>query len=321
MKTLVATLMIALLAFAGIPDAFAKAGSGGSFGSRGSRTADRPMQRSVTPPPAQMAPGPQAQQPMYNPGAVRQPAAPLAGAMAQPSFFQRNPFVSGMLGGLVGAGIGSMLFGHSPALAAASTASPGASMFGMLLQLALLGGGAYLLFRLFRRRQEATASQAPYQRSTYQDADQRIEMLPAAQAPRIEKEFEAAGSDLDAFSDILQGVQKAWSNGDLAKLRMLATPEIVSWLSEDLSRNASLGVVNKVENVTLVKGDIVESWREGVRDYVTAALTFSAIDTTVKADTGELVEGDPKIPAESAEAWTFVRIDGGRWLLSAVECE
>jgi predicted lipid-binding transport protein (Tim44 family) len=320
MKTLVVTLMIALLAFAGIPDAFAKAGSGGSFGSRGSRTADRPMQRSVTPPPAQVAPSP-SQQPMYNPGAVRQPAAPMAAPMAQPSFFQRNPMMSGILGGLVGAGIGSMLFGHSPALAAASSAAPGASMFGTLLQLALLGGGAYLLYRLFRRRQEATATEAPYQRSTYQDGEQQIEMQPAGQAPRVEKEFDAAVSDQEAFSDILLGVQKAWSNGDVAKLRSLATPEIVSWLSDDLSRNASLGVVNKVENVTLVKGDVIESWREGVRDYVTAALTFSAIDTTVKLDTGELVEGDPKVPAETTEAWTFVRIEGGRWLLSAVERE
>jgi predicted lipid-binding transport protein (Tim44 family) len=320
MKTLVATLMIALMAFAGVPEAFAKAGSGKSYGSRGSRTNDRPMERTVTPP-AQVAPSPQAPAgaPMYNPGAVRQPSAMApSAAMAQPSFFQRNPFVTGMLGGLVGAGIGSMLFGHSPALAAASTAAPGASMLGMLLQVALIGGGIYLLYRLFRRRQEAGVPQAGYQRTAY---EQPMEALPASQSQRVEKEFEASEADQQAFGDILMGVQKAWSSGDVVKLRSLATPEVASWLAEDLARNASQGIVNTVENVTLLKGDIVESWREGDLDYATAALTFSAIDTTVKADTGSLVEGDPKTPAESTEAWTFVRNNGGRWLLSAVERE
>jgi predicted lipid-binding transport protein (Tim44 family) len=36
-------------------------------------------------------------------------------------------------------------------------------------------------------------------------------------------------------------------------------------------------------------------------------------------DNGSVVEGDPAHPVQSNEAWTFVRINGGKWLLSAVE--
>ena len=32
-----------------------------------------------------------------------------------------------------------------------------------------------------------------------------------------------------------------------------------------------------------------------------------------------LVSGDPKVPTESEEVWSFVRRNGGQWLLSAVQ--
>jgi predicted lipid-binding transport protein (Tim44 family) len=35
--------------------------------------------------------------------------------------------------------------------------------------------------------------------------------------------------------------------------------------------------------------------------------------------TGEVKQGDPKTPAEGRELWTFVRDNGGQWLLSAIQ--
>lgn len=339
MKRIAVTVLIALtLAFAGVGDALAKAGStsrssGGSFGSKGSRTYDAPMERTLTapttpsrpagPPPAPVAPprpgavdaAPMAPQ-MARPGMT----SPLGQPMAQPSFFQRNPFVAGLAGGLVGAGIGSMLFGHSPALAAANEAAPGASFLGLLLQLALIGGLAWLAYRLFRGARPATGPVVnPYLRVA---PGQHVEpsFQPVALAPRVEKEFEPSGTDQEAFTEILVGVQQAWSEGNLVALRRFATPEVVSFLSEDLSRNTSEGLANKVENVSLLKGDVSESWSENGFDYLTAVLVFQCVDYMVRIDTGAVASGSPTVPVQHTEAWTFMRsASGGRWLLSAVQ--
>ncbi|MBC7952168.1 MAG: TIM44-like domain-containing protein [Rhodospirillaceae bacterium] len=299
-------------------DAWAKAGKGSSLGSRGSRTYDRPVERTTTPAPSAVQPG--AQQPMYNPSAAR-PAMAGAAPMGQPSFFQRNPIMGGIMGGLVGYGIGSMLFGHSPAMAAATDAAPGAGMLGMLLQFALIGGLAYLAYRFFarRRQQQAPVANAGYQRQQM-DPVQPPQSAPFGAAQRrVEKEFEPSQADQEAFSQVILGVQKAWSEGNPVALRSLATPEVVGWMSEDLSRDQSKGVRNVVEDVNLLKGDVTESWRDAELEYATAIITFSAKDYTVRVDNGEVVEGSSTHPVETVEAWTFVRGAGGRWLLSAIE--
>jgi predicted lipid-binding transport protein (Tim44 family) len=277
---------------------------------------------------------------MYNPGAVRQPgmaAAPMAAPVQQPGFFQRNPVMAGMLGGLVGAGIGSMLFGHSPAMAAASQAAPGASMIGMLLQLALIGGLAWLAYRFFARRragQPDTVSAPTYQRDYPRETPREVPTIssvpssaPAVGAPaigssahrRVEKEFEVSAADQQTFTTIISGVQKAWSDGNPVALRQLVTPEVSGWMGEDLSRDQSRGVRNVVEDVQLLKGDITETWRDAELEYATAVITFSAKDYMVRIDSNDVVEGDARHPVETTEAWTFVRSPGGRWLLSAIE--
>lgn len=345
MKRILFTALVALtLAFAGVGDALAKAGStsrssGGSFGSKGSRTHDAPMERTLAPPTAPQRPAgpPPAPQAAPRPGNVdAAPLAPQAGRpgimggtpmapAAQPGFFQRNPFMAGLAGGLVGAGIGGMIFGHSPALAAAGEAAPGAGLLGLLLQLALIGGLVWLAVRMFRGRSAAAGAGAmanPYLRAAPgQHIEPVMAVSHAAPAPRIEKEFDPTEVDQGAFTEILLGVQKAWSDGDLAGLRRWATPEVVSFLSEDMSRNASEGLQNKVEQVALLKGDVSQSWSENGFDYLTAILTFQCIDTMVRLDNGAVVSGSPGTPVQHTEAWTFMRAatGNGRWLLSAVE--
>ena len=333
---LFAVLLTLLVALSMGADAWARAGKGSSMGSRGSRTYDRPIERTVTPPPATPAPTrpgveqaplsqPGAAQPMYNPGAVRQPgmaAQPMAPA-AQPSFFQRNPMMAGVLGGLVGAGIGSMLFGNSPALAAASDAAPGASFVGLLLQVALIGGLAWLAFRFFRRRseQQPVPAGAPMGGHYQREAPSAVpgNAGAAANMRRVEKEFEVSDDDQNAFTQLIAGVQKAWSDGNPVALRQYATPEVVGWIGEDLARDQSRGVRNVVEDVQLLKGDVTETWRDGELEYATAVISFSAKDYVVRLADNEVVEGDAVHAVETTEAWTFVRSAGGKWLLSAIE--
>jgi len=338
MKRIIFSVLIALtLALAGGGDALAKAGStsrssGASLGSRGSRTSDTPIQRTLTPPTAPARPAGPPPMPVAPPRPGGVDAAPLSPGMggggmgggfgqpmAQPGFFQRNPFMGGLLGGLVGAGIGGMLFGHSPSLAAAGEVAPGASFLGLLLQLALVGGLVWLGVKMFRDRSGAAGPAVnPYLRVV---SNQHVEPpMTMIVPPRVNKEFEPSAADQQAFGDILLGVQQAWSEGNLAALRRWATPEVQSFLSEDLSRNTSEGLINKVEDVSLVKGDITESWSENGFDYATAVLTFQCLDYMVRIDGGAVAGGSLTAPVQHTEAWTFIRsTSGGHWLLSAVQ--
>src|SRR5882757_9693159 len=113
----------------------ARVGGGTSSGSRGSNTGAAPAPTKTAPsaaPIERSATPTQSAKPVTN---VAQ-AAPAA----QGGFFSRHPF----LGGMLGAGLFGMMFGGG---------FGGASgMFGLIFQLALIGGLAYLALRLFRGR-------------------------------------------------------------------------------------------------------------------------------------------------------------------------
>ena len=319
---LAAGLVVAALALA--PSlADAAAGSGGSMGSRGSRTYSappptrtapsqaQPMQRSLTPQPTQpqLAPRP-------------------APGFAQPSFFERHPFVGGLIGGLVGAGIGGLLFGHGFFGAGYGFAG----FLGLLLQLALIFFLLNMLFGWLRSRQGPGASGFGFGQSpqtaggplgggplgALSSLGSRYDARSGGGA-RVQDEIGIGQADLDAFERRLKEVQAAWSEQDLAHLRRIATPEMVHFLAEDLAKNASRGVVNKVVDVRLLQGDLAEAWREGDTDYATVAMRFSASDYLADAQTGRPVEGDPSRPAERTEVWTFLRQRGGEWILSAIQ--
>jgi predicted lipid-binding transport protein (Tim44 family) len=231
------------------------------------------------------------------------------------------------MGGLIGAGIGSLLFGGGffPA--------GGAGMLGLLLQLALIGGLVYLGLRIWRSRQ-GQPQQSPYAFAGFDPREQQqqqrsVDVPPldvatgrVGEAPAYTSAQDDVGiqpADFDAFERLLGDVQKAWSAGDVAALRRHVTPEMLSYFSEQLSENASAGIENHVEAVKLEQGDLSESWREGNIDYATVAMRWSALDYTVRADSDAVVEGSKSARSVSTEIWTFMRTSGGRWLLSAIQ--
>src|SRR5258708_13045441 len=128
-------------------------GAGSSMGSRGSRTYDNnggaPMQRSVTPTPAPS-------QPQFAPRPG--PLAPAYGG----GFMQQHPFMSGLMGGFIGAGLAGMLFGHS-AYAADGGGGFG-SMLGLLLQFAVIGGLISLGVSFFCRPRGLPPAPPPFPR-------------------------------------------------------------------------------------------------------------------------------------------------------------
>lgn len=302
-------LVLAIAAFFALAPALAEARAGGgkSFGSRGARTYQsnqaQPMQRSVQPAPAP----------------AQSAARPAATPMGQTGFFQRNPFLTGMLGGFLGAGLFGMLFGG-----AFGGAAGFAGALGLLLQLALIAGLAYLALRIWRSMREpapAAAGASSYARTTGPlpgIGGFGGGAVPSAR-PLDPIEIPVEESDYDAWSKLLLAIQEGWSRGDLAALRRCVTPEMLGYFSDELSALASRGVENRIENVELLKGDVEEAWSEGEMEYVTARLRWRALDYTVRIDTGEVVEGNREVPTEATEVWTFVRSRGGNWLLSAIQ--
>ncbi|MDP1961915.1 MAG: TIM44-like domain-containing protein [Reyranella sp.] len=310
----VAALIIAAPSLAPSP-ADARAGAGGGSGSRGSKTNNapaptqtaptaKPVERSTTP--AQKAAAPA-------------PAAPQAG-----SFMARNPFFSGLMGGMLGAGLIGMMFGGG----FAGGLGGGAGMLGLLLQVLLIGGLGYLAFRLIRGRMAASAQPAPAY--AYSGAKPGLTDVPMARqsvgtsGPLLmgggsSPPLAIAAEDYTAFESLLADVQAAYSKGDLAAMRGLATPEMLGYFSEELSGHASRGVENRVEAVKLEQGDLSEAWSEGGLDYATVAMRFSMIDTTRTIADGKIVAGSDQVRTEATEIWTFLRSRGGKWILSAIQ--
>jgi predicted lipid-binding transport protein (Tim44 family) len=302
----------------------ADARRGGGFGSRGMRTyrpppstatapqQAAPIQRSMTP----NTPG--AQQPATASPSFQRPGQPQP---ARGGFLQRwgGPILGGLLvGGLLG-----MLMGHGFGGAA--------GMLAMLVQVALVVGVVGLLMALFRRRSQpaaaASAADTRYARSFERfdpPASQPQPMSYGAAAQAVDgEEIRLADSDFEAFERLLAEVQDAFTAEDYARLRQVTTPEVMSYLAEELSANAVAGRRNEVRDVRLLQGDLAEAWREGGKDYATVAMRYSSIDLMRDRASGRVVEGDERTATETVEVWTFVRDREGpwgpTWRLSAIQ--
>jgi len=289
----------------------ARVNNGANQGSRGSRTQEAP-------PPTQTAPAPKPVERSATPSQQAQAPRPAATPAAQTGgFFQRNPFLSGLMGGMLGAGLIGMLFGGG-----FGGFGGAAGMLGLLIQLALIGGLGYLAYRLFKGRSAAPPSPA-YAGGMPRTAEPPMArtMLPGAlgSAAAATPGLAVAAEDFNAFEAMLSDIQSAFSKGDLAKLRTMVTPEMLGYFSEQLSANASRGVENKVEAVKLEQGDLAEAWSEGATDYASVAMRFSMIDVTRRIADGTVVEGNPQVRTEATEVWTFLRSRGGNWILSAIQ--
>jgi predicted lipid-binding transport protein (Tim44 family) len=114
-------------------------------------------------------------------------------------------------------------------------------------------------------------------------------------------------------------VQAAWTRGDVMALKRIATPEMVSYLNEDLAANSSRGVENRVEDVKLEQGDLSEAWQEGGTQYASVAMRWSARDYEVSLADGRVSAGERDARQEHTEVWTFMRSQGGEWILSAIQ--
>jgi predicted lipid-binding transport protein (Tim44 family) len=322
--------------------------AGGGLGSRGTRTysappststapnTSAPINRSMTERPAGQQPGAATQQNAARPNA------------AQP---QQN---RGMFGGMMGGLMGGLMMGGLLGMLMGGGFGGMAGMFGMILQMALIGGAIWLAMRFFAsRRQQPAYGSAGNNRNAGPAPSNFRDMLSGngnasgngsgnsgipsigsklgsvgAAAPVADiaqestsngDEIGVTGDDLNTFQQMLEGVQTAYAAENYGQLRKLCTPEAMSYLAEELSDNATSGVKNDVSEVTLLQGDVAEAWNEDGKDYATVAMRYSSVDVMRDRATGAIVQGVEGEASETVEHWTFVRTNGGEWLVSAIQ--
>src|SRR2546422_3730603 len=288
---------------------WARASSGGSRGTRSYSTPASPSSPSspsrVTPPPSS-APAP----------------------VAQP---QRPGMFGGLMGGIAGFALGgllgSMLFGGM-----------GGGFGGGvgLLELLLIGGAIFFLFRMLRGRPAVrpepayagagsaynaggqgwstagggTTLEVPPSVSDLDRGVEHIRGMDASFDPNGFVEF-AKG----AFGDVQGGIVKR----DLSGVQDRLTPQEYARLQAQCDQLRGARRTNRIERVRINRAQMTEAWQESGQDWVTVYLSVSMVDYTVDDATGAVVEGSAT-PVDIEEYWTFTRPVGPKpWRLSAIQ--
>ncbi|MBR0559942.1 Tim44 domain-containing protein [Neokomagataea anthophila] len=296
-------LTAALLCAFGTADA--RPGGGASLGSRGSHTWSAPPRTSITP--SWTRPMDRSMTPAPSPNTFASPNAgfntprpvtpPFNNYGARPSFAARHPFMTGVAGGFLGAGLFGMLSGHG----FFGGFGGGTSFFGFLLQALLFGWLITFLIRRFTRTSRTETANTAFTPSSNNGA------------------YTPTNDDYNAFQQLLLDVQSAWSAQNMRALSNRATPEMASYFNEQLSELASRGARNIVSNVQFQRGDLSEAWRENGLTYATVAMRYSLTDVTTDSF-GNVIDGSSTELQTVTELWTFVRADGrGNWILSAIQ--
>jgi predicted lipid-binding transport protein (Tim44 family) len=296
-------LALALPLMLAVSSADARVGGGLSSGSRGSRTFSAPPSTSTAPGTAQP----------FN-RTLTQPGSPGIGGAAGGALFNSpgRGLLGGLAAGFLGAGLLGMLFGGGMFGGLGGLSS----ILGLILQIGLILIVVRLAMSWWQRRHATApvyAGAAPGYGASSSMMSPGGFGLGSGSAP-----LEIVPADYEAFERLLGDIQAAWAKEDIAKLRTLATPEMVSYIDDDLAEHKARNQTNLVSGIKLLQGDLAEAWREGETDFASVALRYSLIDKTIDRATGRLVKGSEQ-PTEATEVWTFLRPRGANWELSAIQ--
>ena len=308
-------LLAALLPLTGallVPDADARLGGARSMGSRGTHSYFAPPTTRLSPNATQPFQRSQAPVGSYGP---RGYSTGFGGG----SMFGRHPFMTGLLGGLVGAGIGGLLFGGGffhPGLGFGG-------LFGTLIQLLILFFVVRWLYRRFFANRMAGGGMAP--RPAFNAG-------PAGSAPGgwagvaggmggsggTSLPLQLNNEDFRAFDQCFLYVQEAWDNQDLGAIGRAATPEMMGYFREQLTSLQRQGLRNRVSDIRIEGMELSEAWSESGMDYGTVAIRFSMLDVTMDGS-GRIVDGSATTRSLATEVWTFLRARNSHWVLSGIQ--
>jgi predicted lipid-binding transport protein (Tim44 family) len=296
-------LALALPLMLAVSSADARVGGGLSSGSRGSRTFSAPPSTSTAPGTAQP----------FN-RTLTQPGSPGIGGAAGGGLFNSpgRGLLGGLAAGFLGAGLLGMLFGGGMFGGLGGLSS----ILGLILQIGLIIIVVRLAMSWWQRRHATASAYAGAAPGYGAPSSMRSTSgfgLGSGSAP-----LEIVPADYEAFERLLGDIQAAWAKEDIAKLRTLATPEMVSYIDDDLAQHKARNQTNLVSGVKLLQGDLAEAWREGDTDFASVAMRYALVDKVIDNATGRVVKGSDA-PTEATEVWTFLRPRGGGWELSGIQ--
>ena len=290
---------------------WARAGSGGSRGSRSYSSPTTPSSPSSPSPVTTPSPS-SPQQPMQRPGM-------FGGLMGGIAGFALGGLLGSMLFGGMGEGVGGGLG---------------------LLELLLIGGALFFLFRMFRGRQAARpepayAGAGAGGASSYSSGGQSWSAGGGGatlEAPPSETDLDRGighirgmDSSFDpigftdwakvAFTDVQGGIVTR----DLSGVQDRLTPQEFARLQAQCDQLRGARRTNRIERVRINRAQMTEAWQESGQDWVTVYFAVSMVDYTVDDTTGAVVEGSAA-PVDIEEYWTFARPVGPKpWRLSAIQ--
>ncbi|MCG6658243.1 Tim44 domain-containing protein [Halomonas campisalis] len=228
------------------------------------------------------------------PAAAPNQAAPARQGQSQAAGGSRMP---GMLGGLLAGGLLAALF------------FGGAFDELRMMDILLVAGLAFLLFRLFARRRPALASQAPAQRVEAETQEQpqafQADTAPLGAGSRFggDPEWFDRERFLGGAKEHFMTLQRAWDNNDFAGIQEYVTPALYNQLRQERANHPAN---NRTEIVRLFAelGDVRE-----VGSQAEATVIFHGI----LEENGEQTEFN--------ETWHLIRElrDDAPWYLQGIE--
>ncbi|MBN2125223.1 MAG: Tim44 domain-containing protein [Deltaproteobacteria bacterium] len=245
------------------------------------------------------------------PAPQRDAARPQQGPVQNPASRGLFGGMGGMLGGfLMGGLLGSLLFGG-----AGGFHGPG------LLDILIIGGGLFLLFRFLRARRDAMQAAGPM---SFQGAGADPSMEPGVGTSRPGWGALGYGQDLTQgaapippgfdVEEFLTGakaaynrIQQSWDKRDLEDIRHFTSPEV--W--EEMHRQAQEDPTPGKTEIVLLKADVLEVKREG-SDTVASVI----FDVLMRES------ADEKRPKQVKEMWHFSRkedVPGSFWVLEGIQ--
>ena len=198
------------------------------------------------------------------------------------------------------------------------------------MDYALLGGAAFLIYRLWKSRNQAryqpayggAASHAGLGANpVWGQSNQTLGSDP--QKPGYFNPSWSQGASLsidrETAEDLFFRVQGAWTRRDLGLVRDILSPEAASYLESDIRALKEHGHINRLENISIRQFAVVDTWQDAGSTFQKVRFTANLLDYTTD-ESGRILEGSDSIPVKFDEYWIFQhRPELARWQLAGIE--
>ena len=125
---------------------------------------------------------------------------------------------------------------------------------------------------------------------------------------------------VEVASDVFFKVQAGWMRRDISSYRHLLGEQLASEYEAQFAEMEVKGELNKLENISIRKVEVIDAGSENGEDFITVLFTANLLDYTVDDKTGELISGSDTEPVKFAEEWTWARPIGTQdWKLEGIK--